>query len=98
MFNNSTGIQANNSTFIDVKGDWNSITTGIDEQPQVLANWISPLDFNEQQETAFGQHTEGTGTWMLQKLEFQEWRDGKCRVLWCPGKRKFLALGQTSGY
>ena len=63
----------------------------LDNHSQELANWISQLDFNEQQDAAFGKHTKGTGTWMLQSPEFTDWMNGEPRVLWCPGKRTFLS-------
>ena len=62
---------------------------GNDQLPK-LARWISPLDFNEQQNAALGKRTEGTGTWLLQSSEFKGWVDGESKVLWCPGKRGFF--------
>jgi len=66
----------------------------LDKQTQQLANWISPLDFNEQQDTAYGKHTKDTGTWLLNSPEFKRWVDDKSRILWCPGKREFLVLDE----
>ena len=63
-----------------------------DHRPQELANWISQLNFNEQQDAAFGRRTKGTGIWLLQSPEFTDWVGGKSRVLWCPGKRMFPSV------
>jgi len=59
---------------------------------QELVNWISPLNFNEQQDAAFGKRTKGTGTWLLQSSQFKDWMVNTSRVLWCPGKRQLLSL------
>ena len=61
----------------------------LDEQDQ-LENWISPLNFNEQQDAAYGKRTKGTGAWLLQSSEFKRWMGDKSGVLWCPGKREFI--------
>jgi len=77
-------MQASNSTFINVEGDQYNIAP--DKQLQELIKWLSPLNFNEQQDAAFGKRTGSTGTWILQSSEFKDWMDHKSRVLWCPGK------------
>jgi hypothetical protein len=65
----------------------------LDDRTEELARWISPLNFNEQHDAAFAKHSKGTGTWFLESSEFKDWTDDQHKVLWCPGKRTFLALG-----
>jgi hypothetical protein len=75
MFNNASHIQASSSSFIRIGRDQHinyHIATITDEQPQVLANWISPLSFDEQQDAAFEKYTEGTGTCLLQSRQFKQ--------------------------
>jgi len=62
MFNNSSHIQVDMynsrlkpSTLLVVV----VMQLSEDNQPQELANWISQVNFNEQQEAAFGKHTKG---------------------------------------
>jgi hypothetical protein len=88
MFNNVPHIRADDSTFIHVGGDQYNISamTTTDEASQ-LASWISPLNFNEQQDAAYGKCTKGTGAWFLHSPEFKRWIDTKSGVLWCPGNR-----------
>jgi hypothetical protein len=56
-----------------------------------LVNWISTISFNEEHRQAFDQHTQGTGTWILESPEFQQWVANEFRVLWCPGNRQLYS-------
>ncbi|KAJ7585110.1 Pfs, NACHT and ankyrin domain protein [Mycena floridula] len=48
-------------------------------------NWISKLDFQATQRQTFEKHAVQTGEWFLKRQEFVDWKDGKTKVLWCPG-------------
>lgn len=61
----------------------------LDDPSEKIARWISPLNFSEQQDAAFGKRAKSTGTWFLESSEFKDWIDGEHKVLWCPGKRTF---------
>ncbi|KAJ7589155.1 hypothetical protein C8J56DRAFT_784434, partial [Mycena floridula] len=47
--------------------------------------WISKLDFQATQNETFAKHTAGTGDWFLKQQKFVDWKDGKTKLLWCPG-------------
>lgn len=53
-----------------------------------IGHWLSDLDFKETQKDIFANRTNGTGQWMLDSPEFNEWVAGGSKVLWCPGARK----------
>jgi len=52
---------------------------------QEIGDWLSPLDFNEKQNTTLSRCTPGTGMWFLKEPRFQAWLRDEYRVLWCPG-------------
>jgi hypothetical protein len=56
------------------------------ESPDIVA-WLSPLHFETQQKDVFSRHQEGTGKWMLNSKEFNDWFSESGRTLWCPGIR-----------
>lgn len=56
-----------------------------------MLNWLSSLDFHEKQKTTFAKHQEGTGQWLLDADEFQQWFLGEHNsTLWCPGIRRHI--------
>jgi hypothetical protein len=75
------------STPIEQYWSWSS-PIGPDK-PSALINWISTIHFHEEHNQALEQRTDGTGTWILQSPEFQQWLAHKFRVLWCPGNREW---------
>ena len=64
------------------------IAPPIDNKRHELANWITNVDFGDQQAAAFSRRTEGTGEWFLKAPKFVEWIEGKIKDLWCPGHGK----------
>ncbi|CAH0054414.1 unnamed protein product [Clonostachys solani] len=61
------------------------------ERPQERDNtlkWLSSLDFHEYQRETAAKHHEGTGEWLLNTTEFQDWVHGtEHSTMWCPGDR-----------
>jgi hypothetical protein len=58
-----------------------------------LLNWLSPLTFRDYQKDVFAKHHAGTGRWLLDSEEFQDWLCGPYpSTLWCPGDRKLRHL------
>lgn len=57
-----------------------------DEQGrQAIADWLTPVDYAPQQGDFISRRQEGTGQWLLDSSEFQEWfKQGK-QTLFCPG-------------
>jgi len=57
----------------------------IDERTSFL-KWISHNDFDADQQTILEKRWPGTGTWLHQHYDFEEWfLSPKSRVLWCNG-------------
>ncbi|MCJ1394650.1 hypothetical protein MMC18_007530 [Xylographa bjoerkii] len=58
-----------------------------------ILNWLSSLDFHEKQKATFAKHQEGTGQWLLNANEFQQWfLGGQNSTLWCPGIRRCVPI------
>src|SRR2546421_8460785 len=55
------------------------------EAHQALLDWLTPIDYASQQSDFIGRRQEGTGQWLLNSPEFQEWFNNKNRTLFCPG-------------
>jgi hypothetical protein len=60
----------------------------LNKSSEELINWISAISFNQEHHQALDQHSKGTGTWILESSEFQQWVANEFRVLWCPGNRE----------
>jgi hypothetical protein len=67
--------------------DSRSTEIAIDKESIDIVAWLSPLHFETKQKDAFSRHQEGTGQWMLDSKEFNDWFSGSGRTLWCPGIR-----------
>ncbi|KAL8720577.1 MAG: hypothetical protein Q9181_007891 [Wetmoreana brouardii] len=47
--------------------------------------WLSPINFFKTQQDIFGRREEGTGTWLIDSPEFQDWVVGSSHTLCCFG-------------
>ncbi|KAL8946283.1 MAG: hypothetical protein Q9222_007299 [Ikaeria aurantiellina] len=67
--------------------DWpNNAKAKLSERLQrETINWFSPLNFNQSHKEILARHCEGTGDWLFQSAEFNEWASGKSKTLWCTG-------------
>lgn len=52
---------------------------------QVILEWLTPIDYAPQQNDFISRRQEGTGKWLLNSNEFQEWTSQSKRTLFCPG-------------
>lgn len=50
-----------------------------------LLSWLTPIDYGAQQSDFLSRRQEGTGQWLLDSQEFQDWRNGDRQALFCPG-------------
>jgi hypothetical protein len=55
------------------------------ETDKDLRSWFTPIDYGAQQSDFLSRRQEGTGQWLLDSQEFQDWRDGDRKALFCPG-------------
>ena len=67
----------------ELKEDFQSLK--VDKECQVVGDWLSPLDFNAIQQDIFSKCHAGTGKWMFESDEFQQWSSSHNETLWCPG-------------
>lgn len=65
------------------------------ENSQRILNWITPLDFDLQQNNILAQRQEGTGLWLLDSEEFNEWISQPQQTLFCPGIPGASSLGRA---
>jgi hypothetical protein len=55
------------------------------EEHQVILDWLTPIDYASQQSDFIARRQEGTGRWLLESDQFQEWLTKNKRTLFCPG-------------
>lgn len=52
---------------------------------QTILDWLTTTDYISQQNDLSGRRQEGTGEWLLNTYEFQQWKNGEEQILFCPG-------------
>lgn len=52
---------------------------------QTILDWLTPINYGAQQSDFLGRRQEGTGQWLLDSPEFQNWCNGDGQTLFCPG-------------
>lgn len=50
-----------------------------------VLQWLSPINFAPQQNDLSGRRQEGTGSWLLESRNFQEWVSKEGGTLVCQG-------------
>lgn len=63
-----------------------------EDETQKIILWLSTLSFREQHVAILESVQPGTGGWFTKHETFRAWLEGKIRMLWCPGLRKFTDL------
>jgi Cdc6-like AAA superfamily ATPase len=56
-----------------------------DQKRRTIADWLTPIDYVPQQSDIINRRQEGTGKWLLNSNEFQEWLNKNKKTLFCPG-------------
>jgi Cdc6-like AAA superfamily ATPase len=56
-----------------------------DQARQEILDWFSPINYATQQSDFLSRCQEGTGQWLLEADEFQQWMYQKKQTLFCPG-------------
>lgn len=56
-----------------------------DRERQAILDWLSPVDYAAQQSDFVSRRQAGTGQWLLDSTEFQEWLKTDKNTLFCPG-------------
>ena len=55
------------------------------QEHQIIADWLTPIDYAPQQSDFVARRQEGTGQWLLDSKEFNGWLDQSKQTLFCPG-------------
>ena len=55
------------------------------EEDQAILDWLTPIDYADQQSDFIGRRQEGTGQWLLESAEFHAWVETDKQTLFCPG-------------
>ena len=56
-----------------------------DKDRQTIVDWLTSVDYAPQQSDYISRRQEGTGQWLLNSDEFQEWLNQSKQTLFCPG-------------
>jgi hypothetical protein len=56
-----------------------------EQEHRDIAEWLTRVDYSNQQNDLITKRQEGTGKWLLNSEEFQAWLDTSNRTLFCPG-------------
>ncbi|KAK4213049.1 hypothetical protein QBC37DRAFT_423640 [Rhypophila decipiens] len=52
---------------------------------KTILEWLTPIDYTSQQIDFIKRRQSGTGQWLLDSRDFQEWLKGGQKTLFCPG-------------
>lgn len=61
------------------------MTQQMDKEGIKVLKWLSSLDCHSKQREVFSRRQPGTGEWLLESPEFQNWFDGEENFLFCSG-------------
>ncbi|RVD89722.1 uncharacterized protein DFL_000717 [Arthrobotrys flagrans] len=50
-----------------------------------ILDWLTPTDYSNQQIDSLDQRQQGTGEWLLNSTEYQNWLNANKQILFCPG-------------
>jgi hypothetical protein len=56
-----------------------------DQEQQAVLDWLTSVDYSTQQNDFIARRQEGTGEWLVESDEFQQWENNKRGILFCPG-------------
>jgi hypothetical protein len=56
-----------------------------DQDRQVILEWLTPIDYANQQSDFISRRQEGTGQWLLNSDKFRHWVEQSKQTLFCPG-------------
>jgi hypothetical protein len=55
------------------------------QEGRALIDWLTPVNYAHQQGDMIAQLQEGTGEWLLNSTQFQQWLTGSNQTIFCPG-------------
>jgi DNA replication protein DnaC len=57
----------------------------VSRENQAILDWLTPIDYTSQQNDFISRRQAGTGQWLLDSPEYQEWLQTGKQSLFCPG-------------
>ncbi|KLJ13681.1 hypothetical protein EMPG_11394 [Blastomyces silverae] len=61
------------------------VDTQYDGEQEKILTWLTSLDFGPLQNDLIGRKQEGTGEWLVETSEYQQWETTRGCILFCPG-------------
>ena len=58
----------------------------LDAQKRAIMTWIDGIDSEDDKEKARFRRHQGTGIWLFDRKEFEDWFSGTSCILWLTGK------------
>lgn len=56
-----------------------------DQENKTVLDWVTTVDYSSQQSDFIGRRQAGTGQWLLDAIEYQQWTETANQTLFCPG-------------
>jgi Cdc6-like AAA superfamily ATPase len=56
-----------------------------DQERRTILDWLTPINYGDQQSDLIARREAGTGKWLLNSDEFQSWLNKNKQTLFCPG-------------
>lgn len=86
-------INTNLILLIGIQGSIDTVSTKIDrivdiqhdQNQQAILDWLHPNDYSSQQNDFIASRQEGSGEWILNSDQFQQWIKQETTILFCPG-------------
>jgi hypothetical protein len=96
---NFTALQ---SSQVNIGDHYYSGATIVNQKPNSLHNWISPIEYWKHHKLVFDDLHPGSGEWLLNKDEFESWESStQTSVLWLhgiPGSGKSRLVSKVIDY
>ncbi|KAF4470193.1 Transient receptor potential channel pyrexia [Fusarium albosuccineum] len=90
---NAVEVAKLNTILVDLQHTQNNIEDGFDRlqnrqmslDDKAALDWITPIDYAPQQSDIYNRRQPGTGEWLIESDEFQDWLRADKQTLFCPG-------------
>lgn len=81
LVHESQGYLAENLDHLNNRQDDRETT----EQGKAILEWLSPIDYAPQQNDFIQRRHAGTGQWLMDSVNYQQWLESDQQILFCPG-------------
>ncbi|KAF4997410.1 hypothetical protein FDECE_12088 [Fusarium decemcellulare] len=90
---NAVEVAKLNTILVDLQHTQNNIEDGFNRlhnrqmslDDKAALDWITPIDYAPQQSDIYNRRQPGTGEWLIESDEFQDWLKADQQTLFCPG-------------